>query len=75
MLNTPNSNYYSITINLINQLLNKSGHDSISLFHFNVRSLPKNVSILNDFLYTLDSRLDIAGLIRMINMKCLYWVT
>ena len=46
MLNTPNSNYYSMT--KLNQLLNKSGHDSISLFHFNVRSLPKNVSILND---------------------------
>jgi hypothetical protein len=46
----------------LNQLLNKSGHDSISLFHFNVRSLPKNVSILNDFLYTLDSRPDILAI-------------
>ena len=39
MLSTPNSNYYSWT--KLNQLLNKCSHDTISLFHFNIRSLPK----------------------------------
>ena len=60
MLNNPNSNYYSLT--KLNQFLKKSRHYTISLFHFNIRSLPKNISILNDFLYTLDIRPDVLAL-------------
>jgi hypothetical protein len=49
-----NSEYYSLP--KLNQLFDKySSSDNISLFHFNIRSLPKNISILNDFLYTLNS--------------------
>ena len=60
MLSTPNSNYYSLT--KLNQLLNNCSHDTISLLHFNIKSLPKNVSILNYFLYTFDNIPDVLAI-------------
>jgi hypothetical protein len=61
MLCALNSEYYSLP--KLNQLFDKyCSSDNISLFHFNIRSLPKNISILNDFLYTLNSRPDILAI-------------
>ena len=57
---TPNSNYY--TLSKLNQLLDNLRHDSISLFLFNIRSMPKNVAIVNDFLYTLNNSPDILAI-------------
>ena len=60
MLNTPTSNYYSIP--KFNQLLDTSGQNSITLFHCNIRSLPKNLTLLNDILYSLNSRPDVLAI-------------
>ena len=60
MLNTPTSNYYSIP--KFNQLLDTSGQNSITLFHCNIRSLPKKLTLLNDLLYSLNSRPDVLAI-------------
>lgn len=60
MLNSPVSNYFSMS--KINSILNKTGRpNSLSMFHFNIRSLPKNLTLLNDFLYSLDNNPDILA--------------
>lgn len=53
------SEYYDIP-KLDNILCNAQGK-GISLFHCNIRSLPKNLTLLNDMLYSIDSRPDIIA--------------
>ncbi len=60
MLNLPSSNYYSVNKlnNSLNMLTNKK---SISLFHCNIRSLPKNLNLLEELIYSLDVKPDILA--------------
>ena len=60
MLTIPTSNYYSIS--QINNSIAKAGPKAISMFHCNVRSLPKNLVLLEDFLYSLDKRPEILAI-------------
>ena len=60
MLTIPMSNYYSIS--QINNSIAKAGPKAISMFHCNVRSLPKNLVLLEDFLYSLDKRPEILAI-------------
>ena len=53
-LTIPMSNYYSIS--QINNYIAKAGPRAISMFHCNIRSLQKNLALLEDFLYSLDKR-------------------
>ena len=59
ILRTPISNYYSLT--KLNNILNLD-KNTMSIFHFNTRSLPKNISILKDFLYSVEKWPDIIGI-------------
>ena len=61
MLSLPSSNYYSINRlnNYLNMLTNKK---SISLFHCNIRSLPKNLNLLEEFIYSLNVKPDILAI-------------
>ena len=54
------NNYYSIS--QINNSIAKAGPKAISMFHCNVRSLPKNLVLLEDFLYSLDKRPEILAI-------------
>ena len=60
MLTVSMSNYYSIS--QINNSIAKAGPKAISMFHCNIRSLPKNLVLLEDFLYSLDKRPEILAL-------------
>ena len=53
----PNSDYFGLS-EVNNKLSNCQGK-GISLFHCNRRSLTKTLTLLNDLLYSLDSRPDI----------------
>ena len=57
MLTTPMSNYYSIS--LINNSISIAGPKAMSMFHCKIRSLQKNLALLEDFLYSLDKRPEI----------------
>ena len=59
ILRKPISNYYSLT--KLNNILNLD-KNTMSIFHFNTRSLPKNISILKDFLYSVEKWPDIIGI-------------
>ena len=59
MLSNITSNYYSVT--KLNRLLENKKSKSLSLFHCNVRSLPKNLNLVNDLIYTLSNRPDILA--------------
>ena len=59
MFINPQSDYYSIS--KMNILTNRQGK-GISLFHCNIRSLTKNLDLLNDMLYSLDSGLDVIAI-------------
>lgn len=61
MPSSPSSKYY--TINKLNNSLNTliNHNKSISLFHCNIRSLPRNLCLLEDFIYSLDVKPDILG--------------
>ena len=59
MLSNITSNYYSVT--KLNRLLENKRSKSLSLFHCNVRSLPKNLNLINDLTYTLSNRPDILA--------------
>ena len=59
MLTIPMSNYYSIS--QLNNSVTKAGPKAISMFNFNKRSLQKNLALLEDFLYSLDKRLEILA--------------
>ena len=60
MLTIPMSNYYSIS--QINNAIAKAGPKAISMFHCNMRSLQKNLALLEDFLYSLDKRPEILAI-------------
>ena len=60
MLTFPTSNYYSIS--QINNSIAKAGPKAISMFHCNIRSLQKNLALLEDFLYSLDKRPEILAI-------------
>ena len=60
MLTIPMSNYYSIP--QINNSVPKAGPKAISMFHCNIRSLPKNLVLLEDFLYFLEKRPEILAI-------------
>ena len=59
MLNTPCSEYYSVRS--FNKMLVNSDAKSFSILHYNVRSLSKNLNLLEELLCSLDSKLDILG--------------
>ena len=62
MLDTPTSKYYSS--NELNKLLTKitNYNKTISMYHRNIRSLPKNLELLEDFIYCLQSKPDIIAI-------------
>ena len=62
MLTSPCSEYYEIS--KLNKLLNSSysSRNCFSIFHCNIRSLPKNLSILEDWLYCLEKPPDILAI-------------
>ena len=59
MLSTPVSDYCSPT--QLNELLNQASNRSLSLIHCNMRSLTKNLHLLNDLLVTLSKPIDIIA--------------
>ena len=60
MFINPQSDYYSIS--KMNNVLTSRQGKGISLFHCNIRSLTKNLNLLNDMLYSLDSGLDVIAI-------------
>ena len=60
MLNTPCSEYYSVRS--FNKMLVNSDAKSFSILHCNIRSLSKNLNLLEELLCSLDSKLDILGI-------------
>ena len=62
MLIPPCSEYYETS--KLNKLLNSSYSSKIclSIFHCNIRSLPKNLPILEDWLYSLEKKPDILAI-------------
>ena len=59
-LNTPCSGYYSVRS--LNKMLVNSDAKSFSILHCNIRSLSKNLNLLEELLCSLDSKLDILGI-------------
>ena len=57
MLNTSCSEYYSVRS--FNKMLVNSDAKSFSVLYCNIRSLPKNLNLLEELLCSLDSKLDI----------------
>ena len=60
MLNNLTSYYYSTSD--INRVLKKAGPKALTLYHCNIRSLPKNISLLSDLIYALSSKPDVLAL-------------
>ena len=60
MLNTPCSKYQSVPS--FNKLLVNSDAKSCSILYCNIRSLSKNLNLLEELLCSLDSKLDILGI-------------
>ena len=59
ILNCPRSNYYFLT--QLNQLLDNTTSKCLSMFHCNIRSLPKHLSLLNEFLHSVNRKPDILA--------------
>ena len=59
-LNTPCSGYSSVRS--LNKMLVNSDAKSLLILHCNIRSLSKNVNLLEELLCSLDSKLDILGI-------------
>jgi len=57
MLTTPCSEYYSVRN--FNKMLLNSEAKSFSILHCNIRSLPKNLNLLEEILCSLDYKVDI----------------
>ena len=53
------SDYY--LLEEINNMLNAADYKSLSVFHCNVRSLPKNLTIVHDMIQSFSSPLDILA--------------
>ena len=60
MLTIPMSNYYSIP--QINNAIAKAGPKAISIISINMRSLQKNLALLEDFIYSLYKRPEILAI-------------
>ena len=60
MLNCPHSNCYSLT--QPNQLFDCTTSKCLSMFHCNIRSLPKKLSLLNEFLHSVNHKPDILAI-------------
>ena len=60
MFTNPHSDYNIMS--QVNNVLNNSQDKGISLFHCNMRSLTKNLTLLNDMSYSLDSTPDIIAI-------------
>ena len=60
MFINPQSEYYIVS--KLNNIFNTAQGKGISLFHCNIRSLTKHLTLLNDVLYSLDSRPDIVAI-------------
>ena len=60
ILPQPSSDYYSVSE--MTSTFGKAGSNALTLFHCNIRSLPKNLSLLHDILYCLDSRPNIIAI-------------
>lgn len=60
MLNSPTSNYYSV--NKINHIFDSEGSKALSLFHCNIRSLAKNLNLLNEMRYSISKKLDVIAI-------------
>ena len=58
MFINPQSEYKS----KLNNIFNTTQGKGVSLFHCNIRSWTKNLTLLNDVLYSLDSRPDIVAI-------------
>ena len=56
----PKSEYHSVS--KLNNIFNTTQGKGISLFHCNIRSVTKNLILLSDVLYSLDSRPDIIAI-------------
>ena len=54
------SDYYSVSE--MTSTFAKAGSNALTLFHCNIRSLPKKLSLLHDILYCLDSRPNIIAI-------------
>ena len=59
ILINPQSDYYDISS--LNKVLSKSGAKSFSFLHCNIRSLSKNIGLLEDMLYSLSEQPDVLG--------------
>ena len=53
------SEYYSL--DKTNRATKNAGSKAFSIFHCNIRSLPKNLTLLNDMIYTLSSKPDVLA--------------
>ena len=60
ILPLPSSDHKSLSE--MNSTFGKAGSNALTLFHCNIRSLPKNLSLLHDILYCLDSRSNIIAI-------------
>ena len=60
ILPLPSSDYYSVSE--MNSTFGKAGSNALTLFHCNIRSLPKNLSLFHDILYCLESRPNIIAI-------------
>ena len=60
IFNNPQSEYYSVS--KLNNLSHTTQGKGIFLFHCNIRSLTKNLTLLNDMLYFLDSKPDVMAI-------------
>ena len=60
MLTIPMSNYYSIP--QINNVIAKAGPKAISIISINMRSLQKNLALLEYFIHSLDKRPEILAI-------------
>ena len=60
ILPQPSSDYYSVSE--MNSTFGKAGSNALTLFHCNIRSLPKKLSLLHAVLYCLDSRPNIIAI-------------
>ena len=60
ILNCPRPNYYFLT--QLNQLLDNTTSKCLSMFHCNIRSLPKHLSSLNEFLHSVNRKPDILAI-------------
>ena len=60
MLNTPYSEYYPVRS--FNRMPAKTDAKYFSILHCNIRSFSKNLNLLEELLYSIDTKVDILGI-------------